>query len=159
MIYLSNLDGNVKLGFDFLNDLPEEWNLTDSKFEMWVPYVLMLSTSERTIAITKEMQAFLTVYEVEKIYNGLRDLLYISPQSNHNIFKHYSNESFFEVSVDYLDVDECFNVELWFIVAQVPEGNVEGYDIGYRFVVDKKEMEHFVTECYKEYKKVVQHSV
>ena len=58
MIYLTNLDGNVKLGFDFLNDLLVDLDITDSKFEKWVPYVLILSTSERIVAITKEMQAF-----------------------------------------------------------------------------------------------------
>ena len=151
MIYLTNLDGNVKLEFDFLNDFSDDLGITDSKYEKWVPYVLILSTSERTVAITKEMQAFLTVYEVEKIYNGIRDLLYNSQQSNDNTFKHYSNESFFEILVEYIDMDECFSVELWFIVAEVPEGNIDGYDIGYRFIVDKKEMEHFVTECYKRY--------
>lgn len=151
MIYLSNLDGNVRLGFDFLEDLSDDLDITDSKFEKWVPYVLILSTTERTVAITKEMQAFLTVYEVEKIFNGIRDLFSNSQQSNDNIFKHYSNESFFEISVEYIEMEECFSVELWFIVAEVPEGIIDGYDIGYRFIIDKKEMEHFMTECYKRY--------
>ena len=151
MIYLANLDGNLKLGFDFLNDLPDDLDITDSKFEKWVPYVLVLSTSERTIAITKDMEAFLTVYEVEKIYNGIKNLLNNLNQSNNNIFKHYSNESFFEISIEYMDIDECFSVELWFIFAEIPEGNIEGYDLGYRFVVDKKEMEYFITECHKRF--------
>lgn len=154
MAYLTNLDGNVKLEFDFLSDFPDALDIADSKFEKWVPYVLILSTSERTIAITKEMQAFLTAYEVEKIYNGMRNLLYNSTQSSNNIFKHYSNESFFEISIEYIEVDECFSVELWFIAAEAPEGNIDGYDIGYRFVVDKKEMELFLTECYKRFRDV-----
>ena len=100
MIYLSNLDVNVRLGFDFLEDLSDDLDITGSKFEKWVPYVLILSTTERTVAITKEMQAFLTVHEVEKIFNGIRDLFSNSQQSNDNIFKHYSNKSFFEISVE-----------------------------------------------------------
>ena len=154
MIYLSNLDGNVKLEFDFLNELPDDFDITDSKFEKWVPYVLTLSIPQRTIAITKEMEAFLTVYEIERIYNGLRNLLYNTQHDNDNIFKHYSNESFFEISVEYIDTDECFNVEIWFIIAKMPEGNMDGYDIGYRFIVEKKEMEHFVIEFYKKYRDV-----
>ena len=154
MIYLTNLDGNVKLEFDFLNELPDDFDITDSKFEKWVPYVLALSIPKRTIAITKEMEAFLTVYEIEKIYNGLRNLLYNTQHDNDNIFKHYSNESFFEISVEYIDTDECFNVEIWFIIAKMPEGNMDGYDIGYRFIVEKKEMEHFVIEFYKKYRDV-----
>ena len=94
MIYLTNLDGSVKLEFDFLNELPDDFYIADSKFEKWVPYVLAISIPQRTIAITKEMKAFLTVYEVEKIYNGLRNLVYNSRQDNNNIFKHYSNERF-----------------------------------------------------------------
>lgn len=39
MIYLTNLDGNVKLEFDFLNDFSDDLDITDSKFEKWVPYV------------------------------------------------------------------------------------------------------------------------
>ena len=124
MIYLTNLDGNVKLEFDFLNDFSDDLDITDGKFEKWVPYVLILSTSERTVAITKEMQAFLTVYEVEKIYNGIRDLLYNSQQSNDNIFKHYSNESFFEILVEYIDMDECFNVELWLLLQKYPKATL-----------------------------------
>ena len=33
MIYLSNLDGNVRLGFDFLEDLSDDLDITGSKFE------------------------------------------------------------------------------------------------------------------------------
>ena len=96
MICLTNFEGNVKLEFDFLNNLPADFDRTDSKFEKWVPYVFALSTPQRTVAITTEMEAFLTVYEVEKIYNGLKNLLDHLQQDTGNVFKHYSNESFFE---------------------------------------------------------------
>ncbi len=159
MIYLTNLDANVKLGFNFINNLPDDFDIANSKFEKWVPFVLNFSTSERTIAITEDMQASMTIYEVEKIYNELKNLLESIGDKKDSRFTHYSSESFFEISFDYLYADECFNVELWFIVAEYPEGKIVGYDVGFRFVVDISEMKNFVAEFYNRFKIVCPHCV
>ena len=143
MIYLTNFDGNVKMGFDFLKNLPEDFDVSTSNFEKWVPFVLNISTPERVIAITENMQAHMTIYEVEKIVNGLKTLLINADDNKDGKFSHYSSESFFEISFEYMPVDECFNVELWFITAKFPEGEIVGYDAGFRFIVEKTQAIQF----------------
>jgi len=146
MIYLTNFDGNVKMGFDFLENLPEDFDASTSNFEKWVPFVLNISTPERAIAITENMQAYMTIYEVEKIVNGLRALLISADDNKDGKFAHYSGESFFEISFEYMHVDECFNVELWFVTAKFPEGDIVGYDAGFRFIVEKSQVIRFAKE-------------
>lgn len=154
MIYLTNIDGNVKLGFDFLNNLPKDFDNAKSKFEKWVPFVLNLSTVEKTVAISEAMQAQMTIFEVEKIYNGLKNLLSDMGDKEGRHLTHYSSESFFEVSFEYLLEDECFEVEIWFIVAEYLESKIQGYDMGFRFIVGKSEMEKFTKELYINFEKV-----
>lgn len=110
MFYLTNRDANLKLGFDFLNDLPDDFDTARSKWEKWVPFVMNITTPEKTIAITKKTKAYMTVYEVEKIYNGIKNLLDSMAHEEDKLFRHYSYESIFEISVEYLHVDECFEV-------------------------------------------------
>jgi ribosomal protein L37AE/L43A len=50
-------------------------------------------------------------------------------------------------------VDECFNVELWFIIADCPEGETVGYDAGFRFTVGKSEMKKFIEEFHDSFEK------
>lgn len=154
MFYLTNRDANLKLGFDFLNNLPDDFDIARNKSEKWVPFVMNISTPEKTIAITEKPQAYMTVYEVEKIYNGIKNLLDSTKHKEDKLFTHYSYESIFEISVEYLHVDECFEVVLWFIIAECPEGKIEGYNAGFRFIVDKFEMEHFIGEFYYSFKEV-----
>lgn len=153
MISLINLEGNVKLEFCFLNNLPEDFNSIESEFEKWIPYTLYLSTPERTIFISQDMQAFMTVYEIEKIYNGITDLLNNTCEESKR-FTHYNSESFFEISVEYLYIDECFSVELWLIASEYPEGKIVGYDAGFRFMVSKFEMLKFLNQFYDGFKMV-----
>lgn len=108
MFYLTNRDGNLKLGFDFLNDLPGDFDIAKSKFEKWVPFVMNISTPEKTIAITETMKACMTVYEVEKIYSGIKNLLDSMADEEDKLFRHYSYESIFEISVEYLHVYNNF---------------------------------------------------
>ena len=153
MIYLTNFDGNVKMGFDFLKNLPEEdFDLSTSNFEKWVPFVLNISTPERAIAITENMHAYMTIYEVEKIVNGLKTLLICADDNKDGEFTHYSSESFFEISFEYMHIDDCFNVELWFITAKFPEGEIVGYDAGFRFIVEKAQVIQFVREVSDRFK-------
>lgn len=154
MFYLTNRDSNLKLGFDFLNDLPDDFDTARSKWEKWVPFVMNISTPEKTIAITEKTKAYMTVYEVEKIYNGIKNLLDSMAHEEDMLFRHYSYESIFEISVEYLHVDECFEVVVWFILAEYPEGRIEGYNVGFRFIVDKFELEHFIEEFFNNFKKV-----
>lgn len=55
MIFLMNLEANVKLEFSFLNHLPVVTNGSESKFEKWIPYTLRLSTPERNIFISQDI--------------------------------------------------------------------------------------------------------
>ncbi|MCM1045528.1 MAG: hypothetical protein NC417_08445 [Candidatus Gastranaerophilales bacterium] len=63
MFYLTNREANLKFGFDFLNDLPDDFDIAKSKSEKWVPFVMNIATPEKTIAITEKMKACMTVYE------------------------------------------------------------------------------------------------
>lgn len=96
----------------------------------------------------------MTVCEVEKIYNGIKSLLENTWRNEDTIFTHYGYESFFEISIEYLSVDESFEVIIWFILAECPHSKLEGYHMGYRFMADKKEMEHFLAEFCNRFKKV-----
>jgi hypothetical protein len=154
MIYLTNFEGNVKMGFDFLAKLPEDIDASDSKFEKWVPFVLSVATEERAIAITEDMQADMTLYEAERILNGLKALLESVGGNADQKFTHYSSESYFEISFEYLVDDDCFNVELWFITAKFPKGETIGYDAGFRFVVEKSAMQRFVEELLDRFNKI-----
>lgn len=51
-------------------------------------------------------------------------------------------------------MDDCFDLELWFIIAKSTEGALFGYDDGFRFVVEKSEMIRFVEECSTRFKEV-----
>lgn len=42
-------------------------------------------------------------------------------------FTHYSSESLFEITIEYLSVDECFEVGVRFIVAEGPEERIGGF--------------------------------
>lgn len=153
MISLTNLEANVKLEFSFLNDLPVDLNSIESKFEKWIPYTLYLSTPERNIAISRDVHAFMTIYEIEKIYNGIRTLSNVIDKEDKR-FTHYNSEGFFEISVEYLHIDECFSVELWLIAAEYPGGKLEGYDAGFRFMVGKSEMLSFLNQFYDSFKMI-----
>lgn len=60
-----------------------------------------IKIEERTIAITEDMQAYMTIHEVKKIFNGLKNLIdYIGSNEDRKI-THYSSESFFEISFDF----------------------------------------------------------
>ena len=142
MINLISLDTNVKLGFDFLEKLPDDFDVAKSKFEKWVPFVLMLSFPEKTIGITEDIRAYMTVYEVEKRYNGLKRLI----DGVDGRFSHYSSESLYEVNFEYVPEDECFDVELWFMVAECPDGRIIGYRIGFGFVTGRNDVKKFLEE-------------
>lgn len=152
MASITNLDSNIKLEFNFLDNLPEDFIIARSEFEKWVPFILSLSTPTRTITISENIHAHMTMYEIKKIYYGLKNLFDGIKEGADCIFKHYSSESFFEISIEYIHVDECFSMEIWFIVAEYPEGRIFGYDDGFRFIVDKSEMKNFITEYYNSFK-------
>lgn len=153
MICLINLEANVKLEFSFLNDLPEDFNSIESKFEKWIPYTLYLSTPERNVSISQDMHASMTIFEIEKIYSGIMALSSVIDEEEKR-FTHYNSEGFFEISVEYLPIDECFSVELWLIAAEYPGGKIEGYDAGFRFVVGKSEMLKFLDQFYDSFKMI-----
>jgi len=154
MIYLTNMDNNVKLGFDFLENLPTDFGISKSKFENWAPFVLNVNFLGRTVAITEDMQAYMTIYEIEKIFNDLKHLLDDANGNEDKRITHYSSESFFEFSLEYLHVDECFSLELWFVTAKFLESEILGCDVGFRFTIDKTEMDRFAKELYNRFNKV-----
>ena len=154
MICLANVDNTLQLEFDLLENLPSDFDSTESKFEKWVPFVLHLSTPQRTVAIPPDMRACMTVFEIERIYNGIKDLLSNTAEKKDRQFAHYSSESFFEISFEYLHVDKHFSVELWFIIAEAPEGRIVGYDAGFRFIVGEPEMKKFAEEFRGRFQKV-----
>lgn len=153
MICLINSEANVKLEFSFLNDLPEDINSIESKFEKWIYYMLYLSTPERNIGISQDMHASMTVFEIEKIYNGIKALSSDIVKEDKR-FTHYNSEGLFEISVEYLPIDDCFSVELWLIAAEYPGGKIEGYDAGFRFMVGKSEMLKFLDQFYDSFKRI-----
>lgn len=144
MFYLTNIDANVKLGVEFLNDLPSDFDIAKSNSEQWVPFAMIFSAPKTSVAITEG--SCMTVYEAERIYNGIKNLLDHTGNNEDMLFTHYSYESIFEISIEYLHVDECFEVVLWFIIAENPEGRIEGYHSGFRFTADKPGMERFIAE-------------
>lgn len=154
MIYLNNLDKNLKVGFDFLVNLPENFDVTQSEFEKYVPFILNISTPERAIVIDVDIQAYMTIYEIKKIFNGLKHLLDCACHDIDGKFRHYSSESFFEIIVEYLSEDECFNVELWFIIAKSLKEEIVGYDAGFRFTTEKTEMERFIEDLRTRFKEI-----
>lgn len=97
MISLINLEANVKLELNFLNHVPVDFNDDESKFEKWIPYTLHMSTPERNVFISQDMHAFMTVYEMEKNYNGIMHLPNTNEKEDKR-FTHYNSEGFFEIS-------------------------------------------------------------
>ena len=154
MIYLTNVESNIKLGFEFLTNLPDDFDIAESKSEKWVPFIMSLSTPQETISITEKQKAYMTVYEVEKIYNGIKDLLENTWRNEDRMFTHYSYESFFELSIEYLYMDEGFEVVLWFIIAEYSNSKMEGYNSGFRFMADKIEIKRFIEEFRNSFKKI-----
>lgn len=130
MIYLTNVESNIKLGFEFLTNLPDDFDIAESKSKKWVPFIMSLSTPQETISITEKQKAYMTVYEVEKIYNGIKDLLENTWRNEDRMFTHYSYES--------------FEVVLWFIIAKCSNSKMEGYNSGFRFMIDKIEIKRFI---------------
>lgn len=153
MICLINSEANVKLEFSFLKNLPEDFKSIENKSEKWIYFTLYLSTPERNISISQDMHASMTVFEIEKIYNGINALL-IDIDKEDKRFTHYNSEGFFEISVEYLPIDDCFSVELWLIAAEYPGGKIEGYDAGFRFMVGKPEMYEFLEQFYDSFKMI-----
>lgn len=154
MIDLHNTDENVKLSFDFLENLQDDFQMAKSKFEKWVPFVLSVSTPEGVVEITESMQAYMTIFEVEKIYNGLCDLLNYMEDEKDQCFSHYSSENFFGIKCESIYEDECIDVELWFMIAKYPEGRIEGHRIGFGFVVSKDELRDFIKKCKERFEQV-----
>lgn len=110
MIYLTNFDGNVKLGFDFLENLPKDFDVSKNNFEKWIPFVLNLSTPESAVAITGNMQAYMTIYEVEKILNGFEMLIDGTGNNEDKKFAHYSSEGFLRF---HLNIFTLMAVSMW----------------------------------------------
>ena len=146
MIYINNCEQNVKLGFDFLENLPEDFDIAKSEYEKWIPFILNISSPEKNIAITQNMQACMTVYEIKKMFNDLKALISGTRSDKDVKISHYSSESFFEFTLEYFRVDDCFSLEFWFITAEYPDGKIIGYDVGIRFIIEKSEMIHFMKE-------------
>ena len=100
------------------------------------------------IDITEEMHAFINLFEIEKNYNGLKELITKVNKSRDCKFSHYSSESIFEFSIEYLSVDKIFSVELWFIIAQINNIHLLEDNIGFRFVIDIFQLEDFLEQYY-----------
>jgi hypothetical protein len=154
MIYIHNREGNVEIAFDLLENLPDDFDSTDSLFEKWVPFVLALTAPTASIAITEGMHADLTVYEIGRVYNGLKSLLACAGGKEDKEFSHISNDYFFKIAFEYLYIDECFNLKLWFVEADYPKGMFVGYDAGFRFTFEISELAQFVDAFYERFKVV-----
>jgi hypothetical protein len=154
MMHLRNDDGIVEVGFDFLENLPEDFDSTEDLFEKWVPFVLVLTAPTASIAITENMQAALTVHEIGRVYNGLKSLLDCVGGDEDKEFSHYSNGAYFEIKFEYYYIDECFSFELWFVEADYPKGMFVGYDVGFRFSVEVSEVAQFADAYYERFKVV-----
>lgn len=70
MIYLTNVESNIKLGFEFLTNLPDDFDIAESKSKKWVPFIMSLSTPQETISITEKQKAYMTV--LSSVYNGIQ---------------------------------------------------------------------------------------
>jgi hypothetical protein len=157
MITISNPEKSAVVGFDFLNTLPDDFDSTESKFEKCVPFILNIATSDRVLAITEDMHANMTVFEIERIYYGISGLLDCVGSAEDKRFSHYSSESFFEIILEYLYEDDLFILELWFFMARHPEGKLNGYYTGFKFGVERSEVVRFVQEYRDRFNAVCPH--
>ncbi|MDR2889258.1 MAG: hypothetical protein LBV33_05395 [Lachnospiraceae bacterium] len=154
MLCISNLEGNLTLKLNFDEAVTEDTNCSD--FEKWVTFTLRLDTINKFIEINKSINAYMNFFEIKKIYQGLNNLLVATVDKHDERFTHHSSENYFEITFEYFNIDDCFYVELWFIIAGDQEGRITGYDTGFRFPVHNDEMKKFVKGFYEIYKNASQ---
>ena len=141
MVELSNLEGNLTLAFSFVNDPDNDIDLARSEFENWLFFMLKVTTPFRVITVT-DVKASMTFYEIRKIYEGLSNLLCKGVDETNRVFSHCSSEYYFEIEVEYLEIDSCFSVELWINVNDDSQ-RVYGYSEGFRFDISESGLNDF----------------
>ena len=146
-----NLEGNLKFELCFLRNDMFDYRPERSNFENWVPFILCLNLPNRYTIIGESSKAIMTIFEVDKLINGVKSVLSHVKTRKNGIYMFNSSEGYFELKLETIPVDNVIEFELWINVGIQTKGEIYGYDEGVRFVTGTNALNRFITDLQKNY--------
>lgn len=151
MALISNNEKNIRFEINLLKN--EYLDLMESRtdFENWVPFELYFDNGVDSLGYLVGDGATFSYYEVKSMLAHFEEIIIL--KSNGRGFEKYefsSSQRYFDlVLYDPLEENEIF-IELWINIGTMTNGEVYGYDKGYRFVVSLDSMSSFSNELRKQ---------
>jgi len=133
---LNNIEGNILLEINLLNndflDVDEERQ--DS--ENWIPFEFVLNVPREKICLYAWYGATFSVYEIKSLIEKFEQIAE-NKLSKKKLWEIWisSSESYFDIIVDDPLEDGEIYMEIWLNIGTITDGELSGYDKGFRFVV------------------------
>lgn len=129
-----------------------ELKIEESLYESYILFELFLSIGNEKEEFTKDLNMTFSQYEVLYLIKNLKRSLtnFLRFNEFKDIFFN-SSEAYFELNILYGGALDEIEVEIWLNLASLTNGKITGYDKGYRFVTDVKEIEKFMLELEQNY--------
>ncbi|MBD0380178.1 WapI family immunity protein [Paenibacillus sedimenti] len=156
-----NKEKNVFLSIDLLNNAKVDIQVDRPDFMNWVPFKFTLDLYNETYYLPiNEYSPTFNVWEIEKIINGLEEIIYAmntntldNPNEDRfKPFEHFCSEVYFEIKVFETLETDLINIEIWLTMAEFTNGDISDYNKGFRFIVHLKVLEEFLNGLKKQYK-------
>lgn len=159
MIMLQNIENNILIEFQFVINSLLDIDFNRDDFENWLPFILRISTPTRNIIIDESIGATMTVYEIKDFIKGTENLLKYTKSTKSSRYQYCNSENYFEISFEYLNEDDFYELEIWANMGECTRGILYGYDEGLRFEVEREQQYNFVTGLKKDFEKIINNGI
>lgn len=150
MASITNLERNLELDISLKVGDMSDYYLQKNKYESWVPFTLCLYLPDRHSMIREDINAEMTVFEIEHLVCGIKDVLAHLERQENYVYVYNSSESYFELKLEVISEDNVVEVEVWINVGNQTNGKIFGFDEGARFITDKVELAVFLEKFTKD---------
>ncbi len=154
MANIINQEGNLELEISLNENDMLDYKFERSDYENWIPFTLCLNIPDRCSTIGENAKATLTIFEIENLIQGIKDILVYFENQKKYIYAFSSCENFFELKLETIPMDNVIEIELWINVSNQTKGEIYGFDEGVRFVTDKSGLSQFFKGFKNNYLKI-----
>ncbi|HCC07102.1 MAG TPA: hypothetical protein DEP72_02895 [Clostridiales bacterium] len=150
---ICNIENNIIFEINLLKNDYLDVDLSRDDFENWVPFQLLLKVEKEEYSYKKESGATFSLYELKKLIKNIQELV-VNKKSGCEVdrFEFSSAEAYFDIIFIDSKEEDSIILEVWINVGSLTNGELYGYDKGFRFVVYIKDLEKFTTGIHEQLK-------
>ncbi|MBH5318323.1 hypothetical protein I6N90_10935 [Paenibacillus sp. GSMTC-2017] len=150
MAQLVNLENNITFKINLLRN--EFLDIVDERedFENWIPFEMVLKVGLEKYEYLNSRGATFSLFEINKLISAVENIISVklgaTSTASFERVDFNSCEGFFGVSLyDTFEEQEVYT-DIWINMGAISDGEIYGYDKGFRFVIRTESLSEFVNE-------------